>query len=153
MVRKDKSLVEQRISLITLGVKDIETSLAFYRDCLGWRPSSTSSEDMIVFQVGTMAFGLYPRDKLAEDACLKDDGSGGFGGITLAYCVREKSEVDRILKHVKNAGMKILKPAQDVFWGGYSGYFADPDNHPWEIAWNPFDIRPKNEAGDIILPE
>ena len=113
-------ILEQRISLITLGVEDINKSLAFYRDCLGWKPSSTSSEDMIVFQAGTMAFGLYPRDKLAKDACLEDkpkdkEEKDSFCGITLAYCVREKEEVDRIFKKLESAGTKILKPAQEVF--------------------------------------
>lgn len=147
------SLLEPRISLITLGVRSLETSLAFYRDILGWQPSSASSEDMIVFQVGKMAFSLYPLDKLAEDACLPPPASPTFGGITLAYCVREKSEVDSIFATLEKHGTTILKPAQEVFWGGYSGYFADPDGYPWEVAWNPFDIRPRNEAGDIILPQ
>jgi len=83
-----------------------------------------------------MVLALFPRRHLAEDAALTADGAG-FGGITLAYCVRDRREVEVVLALAAKAGARILKPAQDVFWGGYSGYFADPDDHPWEVAWNP----------------
>lgn len=108
------------------------------------------SEGVAFFQIGGSVFGLYPRDKLAEDAQIPPQGSG-FGGITLAHNVRSKEEADRVLAEALAAGGKLLKPAQDVFWGGYSGYFADPDGHPWEIAWNPFfEIL---EDGSIKLPD
>jgi predicted lactoylglutathione lyase len=141
--------MEQRISLVTLGVMDLKRSISFY-ERLGWRRSMPQSEGVAFFQIGGSVFGLYPRDKLAEDAQIPPQGSG-FGGITLAHNVRSREEADRVLAEAVAAGGKLLKPAQDVFWGGYSGYFADPDGHPWEIAWNPFfEIL---EDGSIKLPD
>lgn len=129
--------MRQRISLITLGVSDFERSLKFYRDGLGWQLSSASGEDVAFFQMGGVAFSLYPRDKLAEDANVLPQGSG-FSGITLAYNTKSKEEVDEVLEKVRGLGAKVTKEAQDVFWGGYNGYFADPDGYLWEVAWNPF---------------
>ena len=141
--------MEQRISLVTLGVLDLQRSIFFY-ERLGWSRSMLKAEGVAFFQTGGSAFGLYPREKLAEDAQLPPQGSG-FGGFALAHNVRSKEEVDRILDEVVAAGAKLLKPAQETFWGGYSGYFCDPDGHPWEIAFNPgFEILPD---GSIKLPD
>ena len=127
--------MEQRLSVVTLGVADLERSRRFYEDGLGWRRGNASDE-IVFFQIGGAVLALYPRGALAEDARLPAEGSG-FGGVTLAQCVRTREEVDAVLAEAAAAGATILKPAQDVFWGGYSGYFADPDGHPWEVAWNP----------------
>ena len=129
--------MRQRISLITLGVRDFERSLKFYRDGLGWRLSSASGDDVAFFQMGGVVFGLYPRHKLAEDANVAAQG-GGFSGVTLAYNTKSKQEVEEVLELARGLGAKITKEAQDVFWGGYHGYFADPDGYLWEVAWNPF---------------
>ncbi|MEG6552165.1 VOC family protein [Desulfocurvibacter africanus] len=140
--------MEPRISLITLGVSDLARSRAFYEQ-LGWQASAASNDHVTFFQAGGMALALYSRKALAEDAKLPD-GECAFGGITLAYNVRDKAEVAAVLAEAETAGGHILKPAQDVFWGGHSGYFADPDGHPWEVAWNPFFTL--NERGNLILP-
>jgi uncharacterized glyoxalase superfamily protein PhnB len=126
--------MEQRLSLLTLGVADIQRSLSFY-EALGWKRANRHAE-VVFFQLRGMVLGLFSRDSLAADAKLDTAGSG-FGGITLAYNARSKEDVDAVLKEAERAGARILKPAEDVFWGGYSGYFADPDGHPWEVAWNP----------------
>jgi uncharacterized protein len=126
--------MEQRISLITLGVGDLERSRRFY-ERLGWRPGFTS-EEVVFFQIGGLVLALFPRAALAADARLPDTGSG-VGGIALAHNVRTRKEVDAVLAEAAAAGAAILKPAEDASWGGYAGYFADPDGHPWEVAWNP----------------
>jgi len=141
--------MEQRISVITLGVADLERSRQFYEHGLGWQASSRSNEQITFFQVGGMVLALYPRVALAQDAHLANDGTG-FGGMTLAYNVRRREEVDAVLAEVQEAGARLLKPAEEVHWGGYSGYFADPDNYPWEVAWNPYwELR---EDGSVQLP-
>ena len=143
--------MEPRISLITLGVGDLDRSLRFYRDGLGWPVSSASVEgEVAFFRSSGAVLALYPRHLLAADMHVPPDGSG-FGGIALAQNVREKAEVDVILAQAHAAGGSILKPAEEAEWGGYHGYFADLDGYPWEIAWNPgFPMRPD---GSIILPE
>lgn len=141
--------MRQKISLITLGVNDLERSVRFYRDGLGWKPSSASEGDVVFFPMGGIVLSLFPRDKLAEDAMVNAEGRG-FSGITLAYNTQSKEEVDEVLETVKSLGAKIVKPAQEVFWGGYSGYFADPDGHLWEVAWNPF--FPFDDDDNLILP-
>ena len=142
--------MEQRLSLITLGVRDLARSRAFYADGLGWTPSELSNENIVFFQCPSVVFGLYGRDTLAEDAALDNADGSGFRGVTLAYNTRSKDEVDAVLAHAETIGAKIAKPAKDEFWGGYSGYFADPDGHLWEVAWNPgFAI---DEAGNVTLP-
>lgn len=127
--------MEQRISLVTLGVKDLITSKRFYVDGLGWKPAF-HNEEIIFFQAGGMIFALFLRNKLAEDF-QADPSAFGRAGMSLAYNVRAKSEVDPLMKQAATAGATILKPAQEASWGGYSGYFADPDGFAWEIAWNP----------------
>ena len=127
--------MRQRLSVVTLGVDDLARSRAFY-DALGWRAHS-DDQDMICYNLIGMAFALYPRDKLAEDAQVPAAGEG-FRGVTLAYVVRTKEEVAAVLPEAERAGGRIVKPAQDAFWGGHSGYFADPDGNLWEVAYNPF---------------
>ncbi len=127
--------MEQRISLVTLGVNDLATSKRFYIDGLGWKPAFQNKEIMF-FQTGGMVFALFLRDHLAAE--LKaDPGTFGRAAITLAYNVREKSEVNPLIKRAVAAGATILLPAREAPWGGYSGYFADPDGFAWEVAWNP----------------
>lgn len=127
--------MEQRMSVVTLGVADLERARRFYEDGLGWRRGNRHAE-VVFFQLPGMVLALFGRDDLAADAQVPAEGSG-FGGITLAYCTRSREEVDAVLALAGAAGAKVLKPAHDAFWGGYSGYFADPDGHPWEVAWNP----------------
>jgi hypothetical protein len=141
--------VEARINIVTLGVANIGTSRNFYEVGLGWQPSSASQGDIVFFQLGGIVLGLYPRDLLAEDASVSATGNG-FRGVTLAQNVRNKSEVAEVLLAAEKAGGSIVKPAQDAFWGGHSGYFADPDGHLWEIAWNPFFTL--NAHGELELP-
>jgi uncharacterized protein len=127
--------MEQRLSLVTLGVSDLERSRRFYEEGLGWRRANAHPE-VVFFQIGGAVLALWSRRELAADARLSDAGSG-FGGIALAYNTRSRQEVDRVLAEAEAAGATILKPAEDAVWGGYCGYFADPDGHPWEVAWNP----------------
>jgi predicted lactoylglutathione lyase len=128
-------IMEQRISIVTLGVKDLGISKRFYLEGLGWKPVYENKE-IIFFQAGAMVFALFLRDKLAED--LRADAiTFGRAAMALAYNVRAKSEVDPLIKHAVTAGATLLKAAQEAPWGGYSGYFADPDGFAWEVAWNP----------------
>ena len=129
--------MEPRISIITLGVSDLEKAIKFYRDGLGLPTTYTAGEGIAFFQLQGTWLALYPSDALAKEACLPAERLP-FGGITLAYNVRNKQEVDETMEEALAAGASLLKPAGDMFWGGYSGYFADPDGHPWEVAWNPF---------------
>jgi catechol 2,3-dioxygenase-like lactoylglutathione lyase family enzyme len=138
-----------KLHLVTLGVKDFKRSLQFYHDGLGWPLSSASQGDVAFFPLGGVVLALYPRDKLAEDARVSPAGSG-FSGITLAYNTKSQAEVDEVLQTVENLGATIVNRAEPVFWGGYSGYFADPDGHLWEVAWNPF--FGFDEADNLILP-
>lgn len=126
--------MDQRISLITLGVADLDRSRTFYEDGLGWRPADAPG-GVVFYQLPGMAFALFGRDDLADDARQPIDGS--FSGITLASNQRSEADVDAVLAQAEAAGARILKPAERVFWGGYSGYFADPDGHVWEVAYNP----------------
>ena len=141
--------MEQRVSIITLGVANLEQSRQFY-ERLGWRRSMTESEGIVFFQAGGMAVALYPRGELAKDANVAPDGSG-FRGITLAYNARNRSEVDSVLANAVAVGAKLLRPAQEAFWGGYSGYFSDPDGFLWEVAWNP--SFPIAADGSIRIPD
>lgn len=125
--------MEQRVSLVTLGVADIERSKRFY-EALGWR-AHPGDEDVIFFQVGGFIVALWGRAELAADSAVVD--AGGWGGVTLAQNVRSPAEVDEVLAIAKAAGATIGRPGAPTFWGGYSGIFVDPDGHPWEIAHNP----------------
>jgi catechol 2,3-dioxygenase-like lactoylglutathione lyase family enzyme len=142
--------MEPRITVITLGVADLARARDFYVEGLGWKASSSSNEHITFIDAGGIVLGLYPRELLAEDAKL-ELGSSGFSGVTLAHNVASKSEVDSALQAALNAGAALLKPAQEVFWGGYSGYFADPDGHVWEVAYNPH--WQLNANGCVVLPE
>jgi catechol 2,3-dioxygenase-like lactoylglutathione lyase family enzyme len=141
--------MRQQLHLITIGVKDLARSLEFYEQGLGWKRAQASGGDVVFFSLGGVVLSIYPRDRLAEDATVSQDGEG-FEGITLAYNTRSKEEVDEVLRLAAGLGASIVKPAQDVFWGGYSGYFADPDGHLWEVAWNPF--FKFDEDGKLNLP-
>jgi catechol 2,3-dioxygenase-like lactoylglutathione lyase family enzyme len=128
--------VEQRVSLITLGVSDLARARRFYEDGLGWRRGNTD-DSVAFYEIPGGIFALWSRAALAEDVGVKDAGARDFAGVTLAYNTRSKAEVDAVLAEAARAGARILKPAQDAFWGGYTGYFADPEGHIWEVAWNP----------------
>jgi hypothetical protein len=129
--------MEPRISLITLGVANLERSLAFYRDGLGLPMRAESSPDTVVFfDMGHTWLALFPRTELAADVGVSPAGSG-FPAITLAHNVKEREEVDAILEQASKAGATIVRPARFTDWGGYSGYFEDPDGFHWEVAWNP----------------
>lgn len=141
--------MEQRLSLITLGVGDLDRSRGFY-ERLGWQRSVRAAEGVAFFQMGGVALSLYPRTDLAQDANVEPDGRG-FPGLALAYNARTRAEVDAVLAEAVSAGARLAKPAQEAFWGGYSGYFADPDGFLWEVAWNP--SFPIAEDGSIRLPE
>jgi uncharacterized protein len=127
--------VEQRVSLITLGVADVARSRAFY-EALGWTTSAEPAADVVFFQADGMVVALWSRAQLATDTVVDDPG--GWGGITLAYNVRSSVEVDAVLVEAEMAGATIARPGAETFWGGYSGVFLDPDGHAWEIAHNPF---------------
>jgi hypothetical protein len=126
--------MEQRLSLVTLGVADLARARAFY-EALGWRSGAGPGDDVVFFQAGGLIVGLWSRAELAEDSGVED--AGGWGGITLAHNVRSPEEVDRVLEEARAAGAEIRREGAATFWGGYSGLFADPDGHPWEIAHNP----------------
>ena len=141
--------MEPRVSIITLGVEDIERSRQFY-ERLHWHRCMTKADGIVFFRAGGMLLALYPRQELAKDANLPDDGHG-FPGFTLAHNTRTREEVDSVLAEAEAAGAKILKKADDAFWGGYSGYFADPDGFAWEIAWNPF--LTISADGSVVAPD
>lgn len=141
--------MRQKLTLITLGVQDIERTLAFYEAGLGWRKSSGSTDDMLLFPLGGLVLGFYPRHLLAEDAHL-EDAPTGFSGISLAYNASSEAEVDAVLAEVVALGATLIKPAQKVFWGGYSGYFKDLDGHLFEVAFNPY--WPLDADGNVVLP-
>lgn len=126
--------MEQRVSLITLGVADLARSRAFYEG-LGWTTRAEPGEDVVFFQTGGMIVALWDRAQLAEDSVVDD--AGGWGGITLAHNVRSPGEVDAVLAEAERAGATIRRAGAETSWGGYSGVFLDPDGHPWEIAHNP----------------
>jgi uncharacterized protein len=126
--------VDQRLSLVTLGVADLGRSQRFY-EALGWATGAAPADDVVFFQAGGMIVGLWGRDQLAEDSGVVD--SGGWGGITLAYNARSPEEVDAVIDEARAAGARIARVGAETFWGGYSGCFVDPDGHPWEVAHNP----------------
>ena len=137
--------MEQRISIITLGVSDLKKARAFY-DALGWKVASEDQvEEIVAYDLQNMTLALYPLNKLAEDAKIPVERSG-YSTITIAYNVNSETEVNETLEEVQKAGGKLIKTAEKVFWGGYSGYFSDPDGNLWEVAYNPFaPLGPKGE--------
>jgi predicted lactoylglutathione lyase len=126
--------VDQRLSLVTLGVGDLERARRFYL-ALGWTSGAAPADDVVFFQAGCMIVALWGREQLAEDTVVED--SGGWGGITLAYNARSPSEVDAVLAEAEAAGAAIPRAGAETFWGGYSGVFIDPEGHAWEVAHNP----------------
>ncbi len=134
--------MDQRLTMVTLGVRDLKRARSFYEEGLGWTAGPGTQEAVVFYQLaGGLLLGLYGLEALAEDAqlALADLTPGhNFGGVALAYNVTSPEAVDATLKEAEAAGATLLKPGQKVFWGGYSGYFADPDGHPWEVAHNPF---------------
>ncbi len=128
--------MEPRISIITLGVTDLPRAVEFYRDGLGLPLYDENTESIAFFQNRGTWLALYPREALAADVGIDAQGSG-FSGVTLAHNVRTREEVDTLLEEAVAAGANLIKPAGDTFWGGYSGYFADPEGYLWEVAWNP----------------
>ena len=141
-------MVEQRISLVTLGVADLARARTFY-ERLGWQGQEV--EETVFFQAGGMALILWGRGKLADDAGVEDRNPDGFGGIALAHNVRSRSEVDEVLRDAVNAGAELTQPARETFYGGYAGCFTDPDGHVWEIAYNP--DFPLDQDGAITIPD
>jgi catechol 2,3-dioxygenase-like lactoylglutathione lyase family enzyme len=126
--------VEQRVSLVTLGVADLARARAFY-ERLGWTTGAEPDDDVVFFQAGGMIVALWGRAQLAEDSVVSD--GGGWGGVALAYNTRSPDEVDAVLIEAEAAGATIARAGAETFWGGYSGVFIDPDGHPWEVAHNP----------------
>lgn len=140
--------MEPRVSLITLGVSDMKRARGFYEG-LGFKASSLGGEEVVFFQAGGLALSLFPRESLACDANVPAAGAG-FSGVALAHNVREREDVASVLAEAERAGGRIVKPGTEASWGGYSGYFADPDGHLWEVAWNPH--FPLDEDGSLRLP-
>lgn len=126
--------MEQRVSVVTLGVADLRRARAFY-EALGWQSGAAPDDDVVFFQAGCMVLALWDRERLAEDSAVADPG--GWGGLTLAHNVRSPAEVDAVLSEAEAAGATIGRAGAATFWGGYSGVFVDPDGHPWEVAHNP----------------
>jgi catechol 2,3-dioxygenase-like lactoylglutathione lyase family enzyme len=126
--------MEQRISLVTLGVRDLARARAFY-EALGWKTNAAFGDDVVFFQAGGQVVALWGREQLAEDSGVED--SGGWGGITLAYNTGSPAEVDAVIAEADAAGATIRRRGAETFWGGYSGAFVDPEGHAWEVAHNP----------------
>ena len=126
--------MDQRLSLVTLGVSDLDRARRFYEG-LGWTTGWQEGEDVVFFQAGGMIVALWGRDQLAADTGIRD--GGGWGGVTLAYNARSPEEVDAVMDEAERAGARITRPAGKTFWGGYAGVFVDPEGHPWEVAHNP----------------
>jgi uncharacterized protein len=140
--------MEQRVSLITLGVGDLERARGFY-EALGWRGQTV--EETVFFQAGGLAVVLWDRGKLARDCGVEDRGDGGFGGMALAHNVRSRGEVDELLGAAERAGGTVTRGAAVTSYGGYAGVFADPDGHAWEVAHNPG--FPLGQDGTLTLPD
>src|SRR4051812_3837780 len=126
--------MEQRVSLITLGVADLHRARTFY-EALGWKTNAAPDDDVVFFQAGGMVVALWDRARLAEDSCVTD--GGGWGGITPAYNTRSPEEVDAVVEEARAAGATVGREPAETFWGGYSAVFIDPDGHAWEVAHNP----------------
>ena len=141
--------MDQRISIVTLGTNDLARAVAFW-EAMGWPRRASGFTAIAMFQCGPLAFAIYPFEKLADDCGMKDRGEG-FGGFTIAHNLGSKAEVDALLATAVANGATLQKPAHKAFWGGYSGYFLDPDGHPWEVAYNPF--VPMGPDGGLLLPD
>lgn len=142
--------MDQRVTLLTLGVRDLERSIAFFEG-LGWRRSVRAATGVAFFQCGGVALSLFPRADLAADAGVAESAMAASGAFAIAQNSRTKAGVDAVMKEVAALGAEIVKPAKDTDWGGYAGYFRDLDGHLWEIAWNPG--FPLDEDGAVRLPD
>jgi predicted lactoylglutathione lyase len=140
--------MDQRLTVITLGVRDLRRAREFY-EALGWTTRAGPDDDVVFFQSGGMVVALWDRARLAEDSGVAD--GGGWGGVTLAHNVRSPADVDRVIAEAEAAGAQIPRHGAETFWGGYSGVFVDPDGHPWEVAHNP--RWGLGEDGSVTLPE
>ena len=129
--------MEQRITLITLGVKNLQRSRDFYTSSFGWTPLESSTESIVFFQLNGIQLALFPQESLADDAGVPSEGTG-FRGFSLAHNLGSEKEVDELVAKLEEKGVRVLKQPDKVFWGGYSSYVADPDDNLWEIAYNPF---------------
>lgn len=142
-------LPEQRVSVITIGVRDLEGMIRFYTEVLGFEDRGVKGE-VAFFNAGGLIIGLWDETKLAADAGVADDRKGAFKGFALAFNARSTDEVNEIFQRLERAGAQIPKPPHKTYWGGYSGYFADPEGNAWEVAHNPF--WPIDEAGRVSIP-
>lgn len=138
--------MEQRLTIITLGVSDLNVVSRFYKEKFGWKKMTSSNEHIVFFQLNGMLLSLYPKGKLAEDATVSTEGIG-FKGFSLAYNTRSKREVDDLIASLEAKDVKIVKRPETVSWGGYSSYISDPDGNLWEIAFNPY--LPLDEKGNV----
>jgi predicted lactoylglutathione lyase len=139
--------MEQRVSLVTLGVRDLGRARSFY-EALGWVSASAPEDDVAFFQAGGMVVALWDRAHNADESTMTD--GGGWGGVTLAHNVRSRAEVDAVIEEARSAGARIGREPAETFWGGYSAVFVDPEGHPWEVAHNPFwTVR---DDGSVELP-
>ncbi|MBD0289727.1 MAG: VOC family protein [Thermoleophilia bacterium] len=139
--------MEQRLSLVTLGVQDLRRARAFYEE-LGWETNARPGDDVVFFRAGCLVLALWGREELARDTAVED--AGGWGGITLAHNVRSDGEVDAVVSQARSAGATVAREPAPTFWGGYSGVFVDPEGHAWEVAHNP--RWTLAEDGAVILP-
>jgi predicted lactoylglutathione lyase len=144
------SAPEAILSLVTLGVSDLKRSIAFYA-ALGFRRKATKADGVGFFQAGAMSFAVWPAGELAKDANVATAETPGFRGVALAWNCRSEGEVDAAIERARGAGAAVPKPAQKTVWGGYAGYFADPDGHLWEVAHNPG--FPLSDDGRLTLPD
>ena len=135
--QKSTSNMQQRLTIITIGVSNLKVAADFYENKLGWIRAKNSNDDIIFYTLNGFQFALFPKDKLAEDATVSATGSG-FKGVTFAYNLRSEKEVDELISSLEAKGVKVLKKPQKVFWGGYSSYISDPDGNLFEIAYNPY---------------
>ncbi len=140
--------MKPRLNIVTLGVKDLQKSKAFYKNALGWEPANGSDENIVFFNHGGIVLALYPLDKLAEDAEISSERTG-FSGVTLAINQDSKEAVTEIFNKAVQNGAKVLVKPRDTFWGGFDAYFADPDDNVWEIAWAPF--WKFDEQGSLVV--
>ena len=134
---QNNSVMEQRMTFLTLGVKDLNQSIDFYENKFGWERSELSNESIIFYELNGIHLALYAREELAKDASVDPSGNG-FRSFTMAYNTRSEKEVDGLIESLRQQGVQVIKEPQKVFWGGYSSYIADPDGNLWEIAFNPF---------------
>lgn len=141
--------MDQRLTFFTIGVSDLEAMRDFYKDKFGWKPMK-DSDGIVFFKLNGFIFGLYPKDELAEDIGVKNDGKG-FKQFSMAINLRSEKEVDELFADFKSKGVKIIKAPEKVFWGGYRGYVADIESNYWEFAYNPF--LKLDEKGDVSSHE